>query len=131
MSEKSAVTVFVCTMCDRDPAKVEAPRAEGLAYLAHVKKLLRGQPVKVCGVKCLGGCEANGTPNGCCSVGLAGEGRHSYVFNKLNPSTDDWKLLEFLKLYLRKPHGRIMCGESARADELRPHVATRVPPPKL
>lgn len=130
MSEKNAATVFVCTMCDRDPTRMETPQAEGLAYLAQLKKLFKDQPVKVCGVKCLGGCEANSTPNGCCSVGLVGEGRHSYVFNQLNPTTDDWKLLEFLERYFKRPPGRILCRESERGDELRPHVCTCVPPPQ-
>lgn len=130
MSKKSAATVYVCTSCDRNPARLETPQAEGLAYLAQVKQLLKARPVEVCGVKCLGGCEAGGTPNGCCSIGLTASGKHSYVFNQLVPGADDSKLLELIELYFKRPNGRIHCSESPRADALRPHVTTCVPPAK-
>ncbi|HEX2859828.1 MAG TPA: DUF1636 family protein [Alphaproteobacteria bacterium] len=131
MAIKNAATVYVCTSCDRNPAQLETPQAEGFAYLAQVKQLLKNQPsLQVCGVKCLGGCEANGTPNGCCSIGLTATGKHSYVFNQLMPGTDDDKLLELIQLYFKRPNGRIHCSESPRADALRPHVTTCVPPPK-
>jgi predicted metal-binding protein len=128
------ITVFVCRTCDRDPARMETLAAEGGGFGEVVRKLLKGMTnVRVRTVKCLGGCECYGdgtTVNGCCSVGLAGEGRFSYVLNRFDPAADGWKVPEFLRLYRKRPNGRIVCGESERADELRPHVAARVPPHK-
>lgn len=127
--KKTDVTVFVCRTCDRDKAKWETPEAEGVGFLGQVRRLLRGDAsVKVRAVACLGGCECNGTPNGCCSVGLAGKGRFGYVLNQFDPAQDGWKVLEFLRLYRLKPNGRIVCRDSDHYDQLTGHVATRVPP---
>jgi predicted metal-binding protein len=131
VAARKVITVFVCATCDRDPARRERPGAEGLGFLRAVRRLLRAEvDVQVKSVRCLGGCEcpAAGAVNGCCSVGLAGPGRHSYVINKLDPAADGWKIREFIRLYRARRNGRIRCGESPQAGELRPHVATKVPP---
>jgi predicted metal-binding protein len=125
------ITVCVCRLCDRDPAVQDTAGAEGGIFMKQVKRLLA--PVKDVVVKpvdCLGGCEwnPNGKPNGCCSVSFAGEGRYSYVFNGLDPEKDEWKVLEFLKLYKKRRSGRIACADSVHRAEIAPHLATRVPP---
>ena len=128
---KHWIDVYVCITCDREARKVDTPEAEGRGFAAAVRKLLAAeQDVKVRSVKCLGGCECPkaGAVNGCCSVGFAGTGRFSYVFNLLKPEHDGWKVLEFLRLYRMRPNGRIACADSSRRAELAPHLATRVPP---
>ena len=99
--------------------------------MKEVKALLAGaKDVQVKPVDCLGGCECSpdAALNGCCSVGFAGEGRYSYVFNRLKPDVDGWKVLEFLRLYKKRKSGRISCADSVQRAEIAPHLATRVPP---
>lgn len=125
------ITVFVCRQCDRDPAVQDTPAAEGGAFLKKVKRLLLPmKDVVVKPVDCLGGCECGqtGQPNGCCSIGFAGEGRYSYVFNGLKPETDEWKIGELLRLYKQRKSGRITSVDSPHRAEIAPHIATRVPP---
>ncbi|TKW60453.1 MAG: DUF1636 domain-containing protein [Blastochloris viridis] len=125
------ITVFVCRLCDRDPAVQDTSAAEGGAFVKQMKRALAPmKDVVVKPVDCLGGCDYGfeGQPNGCCSVGLAGDGRYSYVLNGFNPETDEWKILEFVKLYKKRRNGRIACADSPRRSEIAPHLATRVPP---
>lgn len=125
------ITVFVCRLCDRDPTVQDTVAAEGGAFLKQMKRVLAPmKDVVVKPVDCLGGCECSPEkqPNGCCSVGFAGEGRYSYVFNGLNPATDEWKVLQFLKLYKMRRSGRIACADSPHRTDIAPHLATRVPP---
>ena len=77
---------------------------------------------------CLGGCEcsaAQGAVNGCCSVGLTGEGKYGYVLNQLVPGEDDGKVEEFVRRYTARVDGKLGCGEE---PELKRHIATRLPP---
>ncbi len=125
------ITVFVCRLCDRDPAVQDTSAAEGGAFLKQMKHAFAPmKDVVVKPVDCLGGCEYGHTdkPNGCCSVGFAGEGRYSYVFNGFQPEGDAWKVLEFMKLYKKRRSGRIACADSEHRSQIAPHLATRVPP---
>lgn len=126
------ITLYVCRSCDTNPSKMETPEArKGRTFLRLLRKALASQAdITLRPITCLGGCEHSGTPNGCCSVGLAATGRYSYVLNKLQPTTDVWKVLEFLRLYRKAPQGIIRSKNSPHAEYLRPHIATRVPPPK-
>jgi predicted metal-binding protein len=125
------ITLYVCAVCDRNPTVADTPAAEGRIFYQQVQAHFAGhEGIRVKSVKCLGGCECNGTPNGCCSVALTSHGRHTYVLNQLNPAADVWKLDEFLRLYNARPNGRIWCRDSVHAEALRPHIATRVPPPE-
>jgi predicted metal-binding protein len=137
--KNSAVTValHVCTTCDRDPARMETPQAEGTGFLNALEthfaqSPLPGTKLILKPVKCLGGCEClpagSSRPNGCCSVGLSAPGRWSYVLNRFNPESDIWKLAELLRLYLERPNGRIASKESPHRDAIKGHIGTRVPP---
>ncbi|TKW61091.1 MAG: DUF1636 domain-containing protein [Blastochloris viridis] len=129
-SKKSLITLYVCAVCDRNPSRLDTAQAQGYLFLRKLRHVFKGEnDIKLKSVKCLGGCECNGKPNGCCSVGLTSANRHSYVLNQLDPQKDIWKIIEFLRLYRAQKNGRIYCKHSIHADVLRPHVATRIPGP--
>ena len=138
LHKKVPVTLYICATCDRNPAVMETPAAEGASFLHTVREHFRQHPqphakLSIRPVKCLGGCEAFSSPsnpNGCCSAALTSPGRFNYVFNRLNPHTDIWKLAELLTLYLSRPNGLIQSKASPHRPALKPHIATRVPPAK-
>jgi predicted metal-binding protein len=122
-------TLYVCTQCDRNPAHHESKTAEGHAFYKTLTQHFAAQEhLHIKPIECLGGCECNGTPNGCCSIGITSAHGHAYVINQLNPAADIWKLEELLRLYAEHPQGRILSRNSPHTQALLPHIATRVPP---
>ncbi len=109
---------------------MHTPEAMGRAWFKELKAKLDNDNVVVTGVNCLGGCDCltgGGAAAGCCSVGLMGEGRFSYVMNQFEPEKDELKLLELLRRYGLREDGKLSCGD---VPELVPHIATRLPPLK-
>lgn len=127
---KPQATVFVCRGCDRLPAKQDGEDAEGAGFYRELKKLLAPLPVQVRASGCMGGCDCGDglAENGCCTVGIGAKGKFGYVLNKFDPAVDGWKVVELVKLYLVGKRGRIKSKEHVRASEIRPHVATKLPP---
>lgn len=123
-------TVFVCRGCDRLPAKQDSEAAEGAEFYRELKKLLRPLPVTVRASGCMGGCDCGDgmAENGCCTVGIGSHGRFGYVLNKFDPARDGWKVMELVQLYLAGKRGKIASKEHPRAGEIRPHIATKLPP---
>ena len=139
LRKKTSVTVYVCTTCDRSPARHDTPEAEGTGFLNALRthfdqSRVPGTKIILKPVSCLGGCEAlpaaSPLPNGCCSVGFAAPRRWSYVLNRFDPAADVWKVAELLRLYLLRPNGLIASRESPHRPAIKPHIAARVPPPQ-
>ncbi len=127
-------TVFVCINCDKATKKIGIETAKsGKALLKRLKIKIQSSDmqdiVNVKSIKCLGGCEEGKEhgKNSCCCVGFNAVNKHACLFNKLTPE-DDWKILEFLKLYIKNSHGRIITSDSTYAEDIRPHYLCRIPP---
>lgn len=125
------ITVFVCVNCDRCGECADTDKAEGYAWLKSLKNLFRGRPeVQVKSVNCMGGCEcsaAEGQDNGCCSVGLVGQGKFGYVLNQLVPVMDDAKVELLVERYLARKDGLLTPKGTDLTREVRRHIAARLP----
>jgi predicted metal-binding protein len=125
------ITVFVCLKCDCCGDCVDTGKAEGYGWFKALKlRLQHMDNVQVKSVNCLGGCEysvAEGQDNGCCSVGLVGQGKFGYVLNQLVPGEDDDKVVLLVERYLARKDGLLTPKGTDLTREVRRHIATRLP----
>lgn len=128
--KKPKITVCVCLDCDRDIAKMATPEAEGRQFYRAVKSMIQKDfwGVDVRGTACTGGCCCRSVEevNASFSIALMGEGRFGYVLRRLK-FHDMEAVAAFVRAYQAVRTGMLTPKKGGIAEELRAHIATRMP----
>lgn len=124
MSERSAVTIFVCVACRRRLGEGEEAFDEpGRALVDTLQDKLAGEDasrITVTPVECLAVCKRP------CTIALAGNGKWTYLVGDLDPLAHADDILAAAESFGATDHGIIPWKERPMA--FRKGVVARVPP---